>query len=250
MPVAHRPPRLFFCSPKPETASRLRGRIEAVITAAQVDGWIPEDKPNPARWKNWLSRKLPPPKKLGSRGHHAAMPYDQLPAFMARLAETPGVASRALMFTILTCARTSEALNAAWDEIDFGKATWSIPKERMKMGEPHRVPLSAPALAILRALDLARGKNPFVFPGRPMRALSNMSMAMLLRRMKCEVTVHGFRSSFRNWATEIDKTEYATAERCLAHAVGSDAALAYDRSDRLELRRPVAADAGSDACAR
>ena len=133
-----------------------------------------------------------------------------------------------------------------WDEVDLDKAIWSIPKERMKMGKPHRVPLSAPALAILRDLYETRGQNPHVFAGRPMRSLSNMSMAMLLRRLGAgDVTVHGFRSSFRDWATEIDKTEYATAERCLAHVTGNSAALAYDRSDRLELRRPVIARWGS-----
>ena len=120
---------------KPETASRLRGRIEAVLASAQVDGWIPEDRPNPARWKNWLDRKLPKPKKLGSRGHHKALPYDQLPALMARLAETPGVASLALRFTILTCARTNEALGMTFDEIDFDKAIWSIPESAHEDGE-------------------------------------------------------------------------------------------------------------------
>ena len=117
------------------------------------------------------------------------------------------------------------------------------------MGEPHRVPLSTQALAILKAQHETPGKNTHVFPGRPMKPLSNMSMAMLLRRMKCEVTVHGFRSSFRDWATEVDKTEYATAERCLAHAVGSDAALSYDRSDRLDLRRPIMTAWANFVCA-
>jgi integrase len=234
---------------KPETASRLRGRIEAVIASAQVDGHIEEGRSNPARWKNWLDRKLPKPKKLGKtdrktgekikRASHASMAYAKVPAFMAKLAETPGVAALALRLTILTACRTSEVLNMTFDELDLDDAVWSIPEERMKMGKPHRVPLSNAALAILRTQEAERGKNPFVFPGRPMRALSNMSMAMLLRRMKCEVTVHGFRSSFRDWATEVEKAEYSTAERCLAHVVGNDAALSYDRSDRLELRRPI-----------
>jgi integrase len=241
---------------KPETASRLRGRIEAVLASAQVDGWIEEGRSNPARWKNWLDHKLAAPKKLGKidrktgekikRSSHAAMPYDQLPAFMAKLAETPGTAAKALRITILTCARTDETLGMPFDEIDFDKAIWSLPKERMKMGKPHRVPLSDPALAILRRQqeekERSRSENPFVFAGRPMRSLSNMSMAMLLRRLgHGDVTVHGFRSSFRDWATEVEKAEYTTAERCLAHTVGSDAALSYDRSDRLDLRRPIMA---------
>ena len=135
-------------SDKSETASRLRGRIEKVLASAQVDGWIPEDRSNPARWKNWLERKLPKPKKL-AHGHHAAMDYRDLPALMAKLAETSGVASRALQFTILTCARTSETLGMTWDEVDLESATWRVPKERMKMANPHDVPLSDPALAIL-----------------------------------------------------------------------------------------------------
>ena len=243
----------------PETASRLRGRIEAVLASAQVDGLIPEGRSNPARWKNWLDHKLAAPKKLGKidrktgervgRGNHEAMPHGDVPAFMARLAKTQDAAARALAFTILTATRTSEALGATWGEIDLDSATWTIPKTRMKMDLPHRVPLSAPALAILRAQKAGRGNNPHVFPGRPMRPLSNMSMAMLLRRLGAGCTVHGFRSSFRDWATEIDKTEYTTAERCLAHVTGNSAAVAYDRSDRLELRRPIMANWSAYVCA-
>jgi integrase len=235
----------------PETGSRLRGRIEAVLASAQVDDWIEEGRSNPARWKNWLDHKLAAPKKLGSRGNHAAMPFDQVPAFMARLGSTPGMASLALQLTILTACRTSEVLGMTFAEIDPSKAIWSLPKGRMKMGKPHRVPLSDPALAILRARAAERGdsENTFVFPGRPMRSLSNMSMAMLLRRLGAgDVTVHGFRSSFRDWATEVDKTEYATAERCLAYVVGNSAAVAYDRSDRLELRLPITARWGEYVC--
>ena len=224
----------------PETASRLRGRIEAVLASAQVDGWIEEGRSNPARWKNWLDHKLVQPKKIGSRGHHAAMPFKEVPSFMARLAGMEGVAALALRLTILTACRTSEVLGATFDEVDFDTATWVIPKERMKMGKPHRVPLSDAALAIIKAQYEIRGRNPHVFAGRPTRPLSNMSMAMLLRRMGADnVTVHGFRSAFRDWATEVEKAEYATAERCLAHTVGSGSALSYDRSDRLDLRRPI-----------
>ena len=184
----------------PETASRLRGRIAAVIDKARG----PEDeRRNPADWSGWLKTQLGSPKELGKidrktgerveRGHHAAMPYKAVPSFMAKLTEMPGVASRALMFTILTCARTGEALGATWSEINFDTATWVIPKERMKMQKPHDVPLSDAAIAILRAQKADGGKNPHVFPGRPTKPLSLMAMAMLLRRMDVDMTVHGFR---------------------------------------------------------
>jgi integrase len=223
---------------KPETASRLRGRIEAVIASAQVDGWIPEDRPNPARWKNWLDRKLPQPKKLGSRGHHPSMPYAELPVFMAKLAETPGVAALALRITILTCARTGEALGMTWDEV-IDKAIWRVPASRMKMGREHEVPLSDQALAILRDLKSGPGNNPHVFPGRPMRSLSNMAMSMMLRRLgHGDVTVHGFRSAARSWMADTG-VPFEVAEACLAHTVGNAVVQAYQRSSMLELRRPV-----------
>ena len=234
----------------PETASRLRGRIAAVIDAARG----PEDeRRNPAAWTKWMKDKLGDPKKLGKidrltgervpRGNHAAMSYKLVPAFMARLATMPGLAALALRFTILTGARTDETLGMPRGEIDFESATWNVPGPRMKMGKPHRVPLSPPALSIMRArfAECGDSQNSFVFPGeRPRKPLSNMAMAMLLRRLgHGDVTVHGFRSSFRDWATEVEKAEYTTAERCLAHIVGNSAAKSYDRSDRLELRRPI-----------
>jgi integrase len=225
----------------PETMSRLRGRIEVILASAQVAGWIDPDKPNPARWKNWLDHMLPPPKKIGSRGHHAAMPYADLPAFMARLSETPGVAAKALMFTILTCARTSEVLGATWDdEIEFASATWRVRGERMKMGKPHDVALSDAALRILADQMAGRGKNPFVFPGgRPRQPLSSMAMAMLMRRMGAgEFTVHGMRSAARSWMAD-NGVEFELAEACLAHVVGNSVIQAYQRSSMLERRRPL-----------
>ena len=223
---------------KPETASRLRGRIEAVLASAQVDAWIPEDRPNPARWKNWLDRKLPKPKKLGSRGHHKALAYDQSPALMAKLAETPGVPALALRIVILTCARTNEALGMTFDEIDFDKAIWSVPKARMKMGKAHDVPLSDQAMAILRRQYEERGQNPHVFPGRPMRSLSNMALAMLLRRLGIDATVHGMRASARTWMAD-QGVPFEIAEAALAHTVGNAVVAAYQRSSMLELRRPI-----------
>lgn len=235
----------------PETASRLRGRIAAVIDSTRG----PEDeRRNPAAWTAWMKDKLGEPKKLGKidrltgerveRSNHAAMNYKLVPALMAKLAATSGLAALALQITVLTATRTTETLGMTFDEIDFEEATWSIPPSRMKMKKLHRVPLSPPALAILRAqaAELGESENPHVFPGRPMKPLSNMAMAMLLRRLgHGDVTVHGFRSAFRDWATEIDKTEYTTAERCLAHTVGNSSSKSYDRSDRLELRRPIMA---------
>ena len=242
---------------KPETASRLRGRIEAVIASAQVDGWIPEDRSNPARWKNWLDRKLAAPKALGKidrktgarvkRGHHKAMPHAMVAAFMARLKNAPGGAARALELTILTASRTKEVRLATFEEPDFRTAVWSRPEDHMKMGEAHDVPLSDQALAIMRRQQEEHGDsdNPHVFPGRPMRPMSNMSMAMLLRRLGArDVTVHGFRTSFRTWAGE-NKVTFEIAEYCLAHAVGNAASQAYNRTTLLDLRRPVMAAWGA-----
>ena len=221
----------------PETGSRLRGRIEAVIDMARALGHIDADRANPARWKGHLDHLLPPAKKL-ARGHHAAMPYDQLPELMARLAETPGVASRALTFTILTCARTSEVLHATWDEISFADAIWRVPASRMKMQKPHDVPLSEQALRLLGDQMGHRGKSVYVFPGRPRQPLSAMAMAMLLRRMGVDATVHGFRSSARSWMADVG-TPFELAESALAHTVGNAVVQAYQRSSMLERRRPL-----------
>ena len=233
----------------PETASRLRGRIEAVLAAAQVGGHIREDRPSPARWTKWLEHKLPKVKKLANGGH-AALHYKNIPALMERLAGIDSGPARALRLTILTACRSGEVLGARWDEIDFDAKTWTVPEERMKANKLHRVPLSDPALELLCEMrKLRRNDHPFVFPGqRPRKGLTHMVMFSVLRQMGVDATTHGMRSSFRDWCTEIDKTEYATAERCLAHAVGSGSALSYDRSDRLELRREVMAKWAAYVC--
>jgi integrase len=226
---------------KPETASRVRGRVETIINAARALGHIDESRANPARWRGHLDQLLPKQPAL-SRGNHAAMPYADLPAFMARLKEAPGTAAKALAFAVLTAARSGEVLGARWDEVDLDNAVWIIPAQRMKAAKQHRVPLSEPALEILREMRAGRkGDHPFVFPGqRPRRPLSNMALEMTMRRLGAgEFTPHGMRSGFRDWCTEAARVDYDVAERCLAHAVGSGAALSYDRSDRLELRRPV-----------
>ena len=231
---------------KSVTAGRLRGRIEVIIDAARVLGHIDADRANCARWKGHLQRLLPKPAKL-TRGHHAAMPYAELPAFMARLAETPGVAALALQFLILTATRTSETLNMTFDEIDFDKAVWQIPAARMKMGKEFSVPLSDAAVSILRAQKAEHGKNPHVFPGRPQRPLSSMAPNMLLRRMGVPVTVHGFRSSARSWMAAVAHAPFELAEAVLAHSVGNQTVAAYMRDDLLERRRPIM-NAWADHC--
>ena len=223
---------------KPETASRLRGRIEAVLDSARVAGHIPEREPNPARWSGHLEMLLPAPAKL-ARGHHAALAYIDIPAFMARLGGQDGMAALALKFLILTAARTGEALGAQWDEVDLQAKVWIVPAARMKSGREHRVPLSRPAIKILEKLNEARPCE-FVFFGlKRGRPLSNMALEMLLRRMQADVTVHGFRSSFRDWCGDQTAFPREVAEAALAHVTGDKAELAYRRGDALEKRREL-----------
>jgi integrase len=238
-------------STTPETASRLRARIEVVLASAQVAGHIAPDKPNPARWKGWLDHMLANPRKVGKpRRHHAAMPYADLPAFMARLAEIDSAPSKALQLTILTASRTKEVRLATFDELKPA-AVWSRPEDHMKMGKAHDVPLSDQALAIVRAQkaaqEAAQDANPHIFPGRPMRPLSPMAMSMLLRRLDVPVTVHGFRSSFRDWAAE-QGVAFELAEACLAHSAGSTNVTAYLRTSMLERRRPIMAKWAAYVC--
>ena len=217
------------------TASRLRGRIERVLDFAKVKGWRTGE--NPALWRGNLKNVLPARQKL-SRGHHAAMDYVDLPAFLERVRNADAIAARALEFLILTAARSGEVLGAQWSEIDFDRAIWTVPAERMKAKETHRVPLSDRAIEILQALHETRISD-FVFPGqRPNRPLSAMSMPMLLRRLKVEgATVHGFRSSFRDWCGEETHFPREIAEAALAHKVGNEVERAYRRGDALEKRR-------------
>lgn len=227
---------------KPETASRLRGRIEAVLDAARARGHIPRNEANPARWRGHLDKLLAKRPKL-SRGHHAAMPYAELPGFVASLRERDALAAMALEFCILTATRTGEALGARWSEIDMAGKVWTVPAERTKPGRPHRIPLSGRAMAILE--KLAEGKTgEFVFPGqRAGKPLSNMAMEMVLRRMKIEgVTVHGFRSAFRDWAGNETHFPREVAEAALSHVIGDKAEQAYRRGDALEKRRALMED--------
>lgn len=221
---------------KPETASRLRGRIEKVLDAAKARGLRKGE--NPAQWRGHLDHLLPKPSKL-SRGHHPAMPYDKIPPFITELRQREAVAAAALEFCILTAARSGEVLGVRWQEIDFEARVWSVPGERMKAGRPHRVPLSDRAVSVLKGLYHDSEPSDFVFPGQKIgRPLSNMAMEMMLRRMKItNVTVHGFRSSFRDWAGNETGFPREVAEAALAHVVGDKSEQAYRRSDALEKRR-------------
>jgi integrase len=225
---------------KSETASRLRGRIEAVLDAARVAGHRSGE--NPARWRGHLDKLLPRPRKL-SRGHHAAMPYAEVPAFIASLRERDAVAARTLEFIILTAARSGEVLGMTWAELDLGAKLWVVPSARMKAGREHRVPLSDQALKVIEKVTPLRESNNadnHVFPGnRRGRPLSNTATEMLLRRMRENVTTHGFRSSFRDWVG--DRTDFAreVAEAALAHTVGDETERAYRRGDALSKRREL-----------
>jgi len=224
---------------KPETASRVRGRIEAVLDAAKARGLRTGD--NPARWRGHLDQLLPKRAKL-SRGHHAAVAIDALPTFMARLPHVRGIAALALRFTILTAARTGETIGATWDEFDLDRGLWTIPAARMKAGREHRVPLSAPVLSLVTELSQTRDRT-FVFPGlKPGKGLSNMSLDKVLRVAECDFTVHGFRSTFRDWAAERTSFPHELCEVALAHIVKDKTEAAYRRGDMLEKRREMMAE--------
>ncbi len=222
---------------KPETASRLRGRLEHVLDAAKAKGHRTGE--NPARWRGHLDKLLPKRQRL-TRGHFDAMPYEDVPAFMESLRQREGMAALVLEFLILTAARSGEVYGARWSEIDLVAAVWTVPAERTKPGRVHRVPLSKSALAILEKVATAR-TGDLVFPGaRSDKQLSTMAMEMLLRRMKVTgATVHGFRSSFRDWAGNETSFAREVAEAALSHVIGDKAEQAYRRGDALEKRREL-----------
>ena len=223
---------------KAETASRLRGRIEAILDAARAKGLREGD--NPARLRGHLDKLLGKRQRL-MRGHHAAMDYADVPAFVERLREREALAALALEMTVLTACRTSEVLNAQWAEVDLETKVWTIPAPRMKAGKEHRVPLCDRAVAIFEKLAEAKADDALVFPGqRRGKPLSNMAMAMVMRRMGVEsLTVHGFRSAFRDWAGNETSFPREVAEQCLAHAIGDETERAYRRADALEKRRAL-----------
>jgi integrase len=237
---------------KPETASRVRGRIEKVLDAAKAKKLRADE--NPARWRGHLDHLLPKPGKL-TRGHHPAMSYKDVPGFVAELRQRSGVAALALEFAILTGGRSGEAMGARWAEIDLDAKVWTVPGSRMKAGRVHRVPLSGRALEIVKVLGEARA-GEFVFPGSKLgKSLSVMALEMVLRRMNPKgidgtfrwvdpqsmrpVTVHGFRSSFRDWAGNETSFPRELAEAALSHAVGDEVERAYRRGDALERRRDL-----------
>lgn len=224
---------------KHETARRLRGRIERILDAAAARGFRSEA--NPARWKGHLKELLPSKSKIEG-AHFASLDYRDLPDFMTRLAQRKGMSAIALAFLIHTASRSGEVRGANWGEIDFNEAIWTIPAERMKAGRIHRVPLTPAALTILKSVQIEEEPLPgaLVFPGAKGRPLSDMSLSAVLRRMripKSSATVHGFRSSFRDWAGDESHYPREVAEAALAHIVGDQTERAYRRQDALEKRR-------------
>ena len=230
-------------SAKPETASRLRGRIEAVLSWAKVSGFRRGD--NPAAWRGNLDHLLPRRAKVRAVQHHPALPHTEIGAFMCKLRAQRGTAARALEFLVLTAARTSEVTHAKFKEFDAASARWTVPAVRMKGGREHRVPLSKPALAVIEAQRKA-ATGLHVFPGgRHGKPLSIGAMRMTLRRMGYgDCTVHGFRSAFRDWAAEATTYPREVVEAALAHVVGDKTEAAYLRSDLLDRRARLMDDWG------
>lgn len=227
---------------KTETATRVRGRIEKVLDWAKVQGYRSGD--NPALWRGHLSEALPKPSKVATEDHHAALPWSEIGAFMVALRAMQGAGARAMEIIILTATRTSEVLNAKWTEIDLDGKLWTIPKERMKSFKEHRVPLSDAVIAVMTKLKAGATDSEFVFAGRKAGStLSNMVCLATLKRMeRGDLTVHGFRSTFRDWVSETTSYPRDVAEMALAHAIEDKSEAAYRRGDLIEKRRALMAD--------
>lgn len=227
---------------KPETAGRLRGRIEKLLDAAKAQGLRPRDSMNPATWRSHLALLLPRRSKL-TRGHHPALPYAEIAAFWSALGDRPALSARLVEFIVLTAARSGEALGATWGEIDMAARLWRVPANRMKASVAHHVPLSDSALAVLelvRPIDPKPDDLLFAVGGAPR---SNMSATMLLRRMGYgHVTVHGFRSTFRDWAGDVTEYPRELIEEALAHTIANATERAYRRGRAIERRRQLMAD--------
>jgi integrase len=231
---------------KPETASRVRGRIESVLDWATARGYRQGE--NPARWRGHLENLLPKKSKVRPVEHFAALPYAEIGTFVAELRRQDSVAARALEYSILTAARPGEAIGARWDEINMAERLWTIPAERTKARREHRVPLSDAAMAVLQQTAAIRHSD-HVFPGRiPGRAIGDTTIFDLLRGMKRDITAHGFRSSFRDWAAEQTNFPREVAELALSHAVGDAVERAYRRGDLFQKRRQLM-DAWARYCA-
>jgi integrase len=232
---------------KPETASRLRGRIEAVLDWATVRGYRKGE--NPARWRGHLDKLLPARSKVRSVQHHAALPYADIGGFFQKLHAVEGAAARAVEFAILNAARTAEVLGATWPEIDLPGRLWTIPAHRMKGDREHRVPLSPAAMALLEATDPPE-RHGFLFPGERTGARpSENAMWNVLRRIQPGITVHGFRSTFRDWAAETTAFPSDVVEMALAHAIAGKVEAAYRRGDLLDKRRRLM-EAWAEFCAK
>jgi integrase len=225
---------------KHETATRVRERLEMVLDWARARGL--RDGENPARWRGHLETLLPKPGIVRRVRHHPALPYVEIGAFIAALRKQEGLAARALELVIYTATRTSEALNAEWREFDLDRGIWTIPAERIKAGKEHRIPLSGPVLALVRSLhESSTGKHIFPGWGRK-KPLSNMAMIKVLERMgRRDITVHGFRSTFRDWAAEQTNYPREVAEMALAHAIENKVEAAYRRGDLFEKRSKLMA---------
>jgi integrase len=227
-------------SAKSETASRVRMRIEAVLNAAKLMGWRSGE--NPAVFKGGLEAVLPPISKVRRVRHHPAMPFADVPAFFDELRKRDGIGSRALEFCILTAARSGEVRNATWEELDLESSMWIVPADRMKAGREHRVPLSDAAVAILKAMP-RQVNSPLIFPGTRGKPMSDMTLSAVLKRMElAHFTVHGFRSSFRDWAAETTHHANETVEMALAHTIANKVEAAYRRGDLLAKRRELMDD--------
>lgn len=224
---------------KTETATRLRTRIEAVLAWATVSGFRKGD--NPARWRGNLDAVLAKPSKVAKVKHHKALPFDDLPAFVADLRQRDGVAVRALEFLILTATRSGEVRGATWQEFDLDAAVWTVPAERMKAGKEHRVPLSKRAVEIVKAMPRIAGSD-YVFPAVRGGQLSDMALTAVMRRMKVDAVPHGFRSTFRDWAAERTTYPQHVAEMALAHTIGDKVEAAYRRGDLFDKRTKMMAD--------
>lgn len=222
-----------------ETASRLRGRIEVILDYATTKGL--REGPNPARWKGHLALTLPAKRKVAPVEHHAALPVAEMPRFMRSLRAVEGMSARALEFAILTAARSGEVRGMQWTEVDLTAKVWTVPASRMKAGREHRVPLSDAAIAVLKGLDKRDG-CAVVFPGKKGQPLSDMSMTVVMRRMKVDAVPHGMRSSFRDWVAECTGHPHEVAEMALAHAVGNAVEAAYRRGDLFAKRAAMMSD--------
>jgi integrase len=235
---------------KPETASRLRGRIEVVLDYAAARGWRSGE--NPARWRGHVANLLPRRSKVRAVVHHPALPWRDIASFMADLRGREATAALALEMVVLTAARAGEVLGMRWDEIDMAARVWIVRAKRMKAGREHRIPLSRAAVALLSRLGThASGGDGFVFPGaKPGRPLSEMAIRRLLERMqRTDITRHGFRSTFRDWCAEATNYPRELAEAALAHALRDKVEAAYQRGDLLERRRRLMEE-WADFCSR